>query len=73
MNALEKKPSVPLVVEIDESEEDDFYEFHPEQSNILFENKASIPQNLLLSVVECYRKLREYCKKCYYKNSDQVS
>jgi len=62
-----------LFVDEDGESEEEYYEYHPEQSEILFESKSSIPQKLLLSVVECYCKIKEYCKRCYYRNNEQVS
>ncbi len=48
------------------------FEYHLEEDDIVYGNVADIPQNLLLSIIEKYRKMREYCKWCYYRNNEQV-
>ena len=47
------------------TDDDNGYEFYPDEVNI--DCVASIPQHLLNDVIECYDKVKEYCKWCYYK------
>ena len=60
-----------MIVPLDEGELDsEDFDYHPEDS--IYEKVSIIPPNLLLNIVDKYRKVREYCKWCYYRKNQQV-
>lgn len=60
-----------MFVRLDECEHDSgSFEYHPKDT--IYEKMSVIPPNLLLNIVDKYRKVREYCKWCYYRKNEQV-
>ena len=51
-------------------EERERFDYYPEDQ--VFTDSEAIPQDLMLSVIEKYKSVKEYCKWCYYKSTKQV-
>jgi hypothetical protein len=49
------------------SDEQEDYEFYPNEASFLPRGLANIPKHLLEDVIKCYAERREYCKTCFYK------